>query len=743
MRWGLTLGVLINREEENYNARGMCRSLNIGYPRSSSAMRFVMLLLADCAFVLPVERMGGTAKCCPDKRCIFGNSCCDVDLNIDDNMMSCMMPTIKRQDKTPHKETRIASPSFYIVDKCPQDVNDTEDGETPLENVTLADQVPVWSPSKRRIYRSQYISKCHNVSDGQTWSVAISCHLPRANESPEFVLDSIDNLFVASTDKDCDAIFVYRGDINELEPLLCFDYTDYELIGSCSFSDEYLMERYNHSDDRVRCERGSIARFTEFKNIACFRCNIDLKIEVSSLDCPEIPYSVTKSPSDSLLVVLDFQGLRQSQDKKDDNALVCTQAKQGSRKCKRVTCPFGFDSYDGMCVIRNTTQIGRVNEDGETPLENVTLADQVPVWSPSKRRIYRSQYISKCHNVSDGQTWSVAISCHLPRANESPEFVLDSIDNLFVASTDKDCDAIFVYRGDINELEPLLCFDYTDYELIGSCSFSDEYLMERYNHSDDRVRCERGSIARFTEFKNIACFRCNIDLKIEVSSLDCPEIPYSVTKSPSDSLLVVLDFQGLRQSQDKKDDNALVCTQAKQGSRKCKRVTCPFGFDSYDGMCVIRNTTQIVYIAMQSRARKRRLEVAEALRAMDTPDVGPQSGTRKDHAVVAPAPAEPMEDTNVQVHVAMPPRSRKRRREVSDVLRAMATPNVGSRATARSTRQWYLSRRNHCLGLPCSQVARSAWILVGNVWIVGSSIVRVAFTRAEERAGAQILVTKV
>jgi len=98
---------------------------------------------------------------------------------------------------------------------------------------------------------------------------------------------------------------------------------------------------------------------------------------------------------------------------------------------------------------------------------------------------------------------------------------------------------------------------------------------------------------------------------------------------------------------------------------------------------------------MQSRARKRRLEVAEALRAMDTPDVGPQSGTRKDHAVVAPAPAEPMEDTNVQVHVAMPPRSRKRRREVSDVLRAMATPNVGSRATARSTRQWYLSRRNH------------------------------------------------
>ncbi|KAH3785224.1 hypothetical protein DPMN_163309 [Dreissena polymorpha] len=91
---------------------------------------------------------------------------------------------------------------------------------------------------------------------------------------------------------------------------------------------------------------------------------------------------------------------------------------------------------------------------------------------------------------------------------------------------------------------------------------------------------------------------------------------------------------------------------------------------------------------MPPRPRKRRLEVAEALRAMDTPDVGPQSGTSKDHAVVAPAPSEPMEDTNVQVPVAMPG-------NVAEALRAMATPDVGSRATARTTRQWYLSWRNH------------------------------------------------
>ncbi|KAH3876672.1 hypothetical protein DPMN_000520 [Dreissena polymorpha] len=52
---------------------------------------------------------------------------------------------------------------------------------------------------------------------------------------------------------------------------------------------------------------------------------------------------------------------------------------------------------------------------------------------------------------------------------------------------------------------------------------------------------------------------------------------------------------------------------------------------------------------MPPRPRKRRLEVAEALRAMDKPDVGPQSGTSTDHAVVAPAPAEPMDATNDQV----------------------------------------------------------------------------------------------
>ncbi|KAH3719914.1 hypothetical protein DPMN_062798 [Dreissena polymorpha] len=99
---------------------------------------------------------------------------------------------------------------------------------------------------------------------------------------------------------------------------------------------------------------------------------------------------------------------------------------------------------------------------------------------------------------------------------------------------------------------------------------------------------------------------------------------------------------------------------------------------------------------MPPRPRKRRLEVAEALRAMDTPDVGPQAGTSKVYTVVAPAPVEPTEGTNVQVPVTMPPRSRKRRREVAGALRAMATPDVGSRATARTTRQWYLSRRNHC-----------------------------------------------
>ena len=118
---------------------------------------------------------------------------------------------------------------------------------------------------------------------------------------------------------------------------------------------------------------------------------------------------------------------------------------------------------------------------------------------------------------------------------------------------------------------------------------------------------------------------------------------------------------------------------------------------------------------MPPRPRKRRLEVAEALRAMDTPDVGPQAATSKVYTVVAPAPVEPTEGTNVQVPVTMPPRSRKRRREVSDVLRAMATPNVGSRATARSTRQWYLSRRNHWYQVTITISLLQTWsVIIGN-----------------------------
>ncbi|KAH3790129.1 hypothetical protein DPMN_168324 [Dreissena polymorpha] len=100
---------------------------------------------------------------------------------------------------------------------------------------------------------------------------------------------------------------------------------------------------------------------------------------------------------------------------------------------------------------------------------------------------------------------------------------------------------------------------------------------------------------------------------------------------------------------------------------------------------------------------------------MDTPDVGPQSGTGTDHAVVAPAPAEPMEDTNDQVSVAMPPRSRKRRRKVAEALRAMETPDVGSRATARTTRQWYLSRRNHWYQVTIKISLLQTWsVIIGN-----------------------------
>ncbi|KAH3727796.1 hypothetical protein DPMN_053741 [Dreissena polymorpha] len=128
---------------------------------------------------------------------------------------------------------------------------------------------------------------------------------------------------------------------------------------------------------------------------------------------------------------------------------------------------------------------------------------------------------------------------------------------------------------------------------------------------------------------------------------------------------------------------------------------------------------------MPPRPRKRRLEVAEALRAMDTPDVGPQSGTNTDHAVVAPAPAEPMEDTNDQVPVAMPPRSRKRTREVAEPLRAMETPDVGSRAPARTTQQWYLFRRNHWYQVTIKILLLQTWSV-----IIGNNNVRVVLSYA-------------
>ncbi|KAH3754669.1 hypothetical protein DPMN_189350 [Dreissena polymorpha] len=150
-----------------------CSLFNIGYPSGFSVMRFVTLLLAF------------------NKRCVFTKTCCDVNLNIDHGTIGCLMSTTK--DDTTQKAKKM----FNIIDKCPQDVKDTVHGETPLEHATLADLVPVWSPSRRRIYRSQYVSRCHNVSDGQIWPDAISCRLSETDKSTQSASESIDDPLVS------------------------------------------------------------------------------------------------------------------------------------------------------------------------------------------------------------------------------------------------------------------------------------------------------------------------------------------------------------------------------------------------------------------------------------------------------------------------------------------------------------------------------------------------------------------
>ncbi|KAH3775367.1 hypothetical protein DPMN_176768 [Dreissena polymorpha] len=63
----------------------------------------------------------------------------------------------------------------------------------------------------------------------------------------------------------------------------------------------------------------------------------------------------------------------------------------------------------------------------------------------------------------------------------------------------------------------------------------------------------------------------------------------------------------------------------------------------------------------------------------------------------------------------MPPRSWKRRREVAEPLRALETPDVGSRVQARTTRQWYLSRLNHWYQVTIKILLLQTWsVSIGN-----------------------------
>ncbi|KAH3831274.1 hypothetical protein DPMN_104536 [Dreissena polymorpha] len=265
------------------------------------------------------------------------------------------------------------------------------------------------------------------------------------------------------------------------------------------------MEHYNHSDDRAKCGRGSSARFGDFKNIACARCNTDIEIEVSSLVCPEIPHTATKSPIDSLLVVLACMSrnptyryqiaYRQSPGgprlyvQKSHIPLpnrLSTVSWWSSLVCPEIPHTATKSPIDSLLVVLACMS--------RNPIYRYQIAYRQ---SPGGPRLYvQKSHIPLPNRLSTVSWWSSLVCPEIPHtATKSP------IDSLLVVLACMSRNPTYRYQ-----------------------------IAYRQSPGGPRLYVQKSHIPLPNRLSTVSWW----------SSLVCPEIPYTATKSPIDSLLVVL-----------------------------------------------------------------------------------------------------------------------------------------------------------------------------------------------------------
>ena len=133
---------------------------------------------------------------------------------------------------------------------------------------------PVYSPSKRRIYKNKACAACHGVSDGSEWTSGMQC-----KDIDELVnVESYLNNVQGFQNRSCSVHFLYDGKSDDILHLKCFK----DLISEC-YTEYYsiLMSRVtNVSVETLNggCRGGLLAPVLNndrwYANGFCATCNI-------------------------------------------------------------------------------------------------------------------------------------------------------------------------------------------------------------------------------------------------------------------------------------------------------------------------------------------------------------------------------------------------------------------------------------------------------------------------------------
>lgn len=129
---------------------------------------------------------------------------------------------------------------------------------------------PVYSKRMKRIYKNMVCALADGATDAEAWDAILVCD-SLYKDTSNFVIGLDSDQFP----HDCSAVeFVYGGNIEELDPLKCFD----DFIDTCLMEDFNIPDslEINKHDVISMCESGVMSPYRVIKNYAnvfCFICD--------------------------------------------------------------------------------------------------------------------------------------------------------------------------------------------------------------------------------------------------------------------------------------------------------------------------------------------------------------------------------------------------------------------------------------------------------------------------------------